>query len=97
MKEQTILLKDLFPLSAEHLTMTSVFIKHLFYNSGGTSNQDQATREENNPAPYKETKSTGNLKGFLRPHRIFFCFFSFPVETQKSTQVDGKVSHEYLV
>lgn len=27
------------------------------------------------PAPYKETKSIEELKGFLRPHRIFPCFF----------------------
>lgn len=71
---------------------TSTFIRHLFYNRGDTFNQDQATRVENNSNSLQRDKI--NWKD-LRPCRTFF-FLSW-VETQKSTQVSGKVSHKYLV
>lgn len=97
MKEQTILLKDLLPLSAEHLTEDIYFYRHLFYNSGGTFNQDQATRVENKPSSLQRDEIKRRVERFLRPHRVFLCFFFFSVEIQKSTQVDGKVSLKYLV
>lgn len=48
-RDRQTCLRTCFHLVLNTPLKTSVFIRHLFYNSGGTSNQDQATRAENNP------------------------------------------------
>lgn len=77
MKEETILFKEWFSLSTFTLMKIFIYIRHLLYNGSSTSNQDQATRAENNPSSLQRDKIRRSWKGFSDLIGFFLAFFFF--------------------